>query len=77
VVSAVICFHVAEARSKQMIKIRSGGLGNEYACLTCPLMDKPPDDQPATRASALLDRPSDLLAKAAQPLLFLGCGASS
>lgn len=41
-VSVVICFHVAEAKRKQMIKIRLDGLGNEYALLTCPLIAKSP-----------------------------------
>lgn len=77
VVFVVICFHVAEARSKQMIKNRLAGLGNEYAFLTCPLMDKSPHHKPATRAFAVLERPSNSLSKASQPLLLLECDISS
>lgn len=73
VVFVVICFHVAEARSKQMIKTRLDGLGNKYAFLTCPLMDKSPRHKPATRAFAVLERPSNSLSKASQPLLLLEC----
>lgn len=54
VVCVVICFHVAEARSKQTIKIRLDGLENEDAFPTYSLIDEARLYRAATRAAALL-----------------------
>lgn len=71
VVCVVICFHVAEARSKQTIKIRLDGLGNEDAFPTYSLIDEAPLYRAATRAAALLREAMQPASTAAQIPSFL------
>lgn len=73
VVCVVICFHVAEARSKQTIKIRLDGLGNEDAFPMYSLIDEALLYRAATRA-ALLREAMQLTSMAAQLPSFLDVG---